>query len=86
MSEKTPTGRIARGPLSGYRLIEIAGIGPTQLTGMLLADMGAEIVRMVRLGPVDLGVPMPDKIQADEQEQALNCDRSEKTAGKGPHP
>ena len=57
MSEKTP----ARGPLSGYRLIEIAGIGPTQLTGMLLADMGAEIVRMVRLGPVDLGVPMPDK-------------------------
>ena len=57
MSEKTP----ARGPLSGYRLIEIAGIGPTQLTGMLLADMGAEIVRVVRPGPVDLGVPMPER-------------------------
>ena len=61
MSEKTPARRTARGPLSGYRLIEIAGVGPTQLTGMLLADMGAEIVRVVRPGPVDLGVPMPDR-------------------------
>ena len=61
MSEKTPARRAARGPLSGYRLIEIAGIGPTQLTGMLLADMGAEIVRVVRLSPVDLGVPMPER-------------------------
>ena len=59
MSEKTPVRRSAKGPLSGYRLIEIAGIGPTQLTGMLLADMGAEIVRIERLSPVDLGVPMP---------------------------
>ena len=59
MSEKTPARRTAMGPLSGYRLIEIAGIGPTQLTGMLLADMGAEIVRIERLSPVDLGVPMP---------------------------
>ena len=59
MSEETPARRTATGPLSGYRLIEIAGIGPTQLTGMLLADMGAEIVRIERLSPVDLGVPMP---------------------------
>ena len=55
------TSSNAKGPLSGYKLIEIAGIGPTQLTGMLLADMGAEIVRVVRLAPVDLGVPMPDR-------------------------
>ena len=61
MSEKTISNRLAKGPLSGYKLIEIAGIGPTQLTGMLLADMGAEIVRVVRIGPVDLGVPIPDE-------------------------
>ncbi len=61
MSEKTITNRVAKGPLSGYKLIEIAGIGPTQLTGMLLADMGAEIVRVVRVGPVDLGVSIPDE-------------------------
>jgi len=29
------------GPLSGLRFVEIAGIGPGQLCGMLLADMGA---------------------------------------------
>ena len=61
MSEKMITNRVAKGPLSGYKFIEIAGIGPTQLTGMLLADMGAEIVRVVRVSPVDLGVSIPDE-------------------------
>jgi alpha-methylacyl-CoA racemase len=42
-------------------MIEIAGIGPTQLTGMLLADMGAEIVRVERLTDADLGLPMAPK-------------------------
>ena len=51
-------GTNAKGPLSGYKLIEIAGVGPTQLTGMLLADMGAEIVRVERLTKVELGVYM----------------------------
>ena len=51
----------AEGPLSGYKLVEIAGVGPTQLTGMLLADMGAEIVRVERLSKVELGVSMPVK-------------------------
>ena len=86
MSEKTPARRAARGPLSGYRLIEIAGIGPTQLTGMLLADMGAEIVRVVRLSPVDLGVPMPDRFKLMNRSQALCCGKPQKIAGKGPHP
>ncbi len=54
-------GTNAKGPLSGYKLIEIAGVGPTQLTGMLLADMGAEIVRVERLTKVELGVYMPVK-------------------------
>ena len=54
-------GTNAKGPLSGHKLIEIAGVGPTQLTGMLLADMGAEIVRVERLTKVELGVYMPVK-------------------------
>jgi alpha-methylacyl-CoA racemase len=49
------------GPLKGLKLIEIAGIGPTQLTGMLLADMGADIIRVERLQEVDLGIAMPAK-------------------------
>ena len=39
------------GPLEGIRIIEIAGIGPGPYCAMLLADMGAEVVRVVRPGP-----------------------------------
>jgi len=49
------------GPLQGFRIIEIAGIGPTQLCGMLLADMGAEIVRIRRPGPAKPGVDIPSR-------------------------
>ncbi|MGI4814187.1 MAG: CaiB/BaiF CoA transferase family protein [Janthinobacterium lividum] len=44
------------GPLQGYRIIEMAGLGPGPFAGMLLADMGAEIIRIDRLGEADLGV------------------------------
>ena len=36
------------GPLSGYRIIEMAGIGPGPFAAMMLADMGAEVVRVER--------------------------------------
>jgi alpha-methylacyl-CoA racemase len=36
------------GPLAGYRIIELAGIGPGPLAAMVLADMGAEVVRVER--------------------------------------
>jgi alpha-methylacyl-CoA racemase len=36
------------GPLAGVRVLELAGIGPIQLGCMLLADMGAEVVRIER--------------------------------------
>ena len=37
------------GPLTGYRIIELAGIGPGPFCGMMLADMGAEVIRIDRL-------------------------------------
>ena len=40
------------GPLAGRRIIEIAGIGPGPFAAMLLADMGAEVVRVDRAGAV----------------------------------
>ncbi len=43
------------GPLKGLRIVEIAGIGPTQLAGMLLADMGADVVRIVRTASPEPG-------------------------------
>ena len=36
------------GPLTGYRIIEIAGIGPGPFAAMLLSDMGAEVIRVER--------------------------------------
>lgn len=37
-------------PLAGYRIIELAGIGPGPYAGMLLADMGAEVIVVNRPG------------------------------------
>ncbi len=47
------------GPLEGLKLIEISGIGPGPYCAMLLADMGAEVVRVVRPGPKPFGQEGP---------------------------
>ena len=36
------------GPLKGYRIVEIAGIGPGPFACMMLADMGADVLRLER--------------------------------------
>lgn len=36
------------GPLSGLRIVEFAGLGPTPFAAMALADMGAEVIRIAR--------------------------------------
>ncbi len=46
------------GPLNGMRIVEIAGIGPAPFAAMLLADMGAEVIRIDRRARVDLGTPV----------------------------
>ncbi|MBB4631832.1 CaiB/BaiF CoA transferase family protein [Sphingosinicella soli] len=38
------------GPLSGVRIIEMAGLGPAPFAGMMLADHGAEVIRIDRPG------------------------------------
>ena len=47
----------AGGPLAGVRVIELAGIGPGPFCGMLLADLGAEVVQVDRPGGAPLLVP-----------------------------
>ncbi|MEM7253537.1 MAG: CaiB/BaiF CoA-transferase family protein [Pseudomonadota bacterium] len=51
----------ASGPLVGYKVIELAGIGPNPMCAMLLADMGAEVVRVDRVVDGGLGIPMDPK-------------------------
>jgi alpha-methylacyl-CoA racemase len=41
-----------RGPLAGVRVVELAGIGPGPFCAMLLADLGAEVVRVDRAAEV----------------------------------
>jgi alpha-methylacyl-CoA racemase len=44
------------GPLSGVRVVELAGIGPAPFAAMLLADLGADVVRVDRPGGVGLAI------------------------------
>jgi alpha-methylacyl-CoA racemase len=43
------------GPLAGIRIVEMSNIGPGPFCGMLLAEMGAEVLRVTRLSVSDLG-------------------------------
>ena len=47
------------GPLHGLKVIEIGSIGPGPMCAMLLADMGATVLRIDRKEPSGLGVPRP---------------------------
>ena len=47
------------GALRGYKIIELAGIGPAPMGGMILADMGAEVIRIERPGAADPKVAEP---------------------------
>ena len=49
------------GPLHGLKVIELAGIGPGPMAAMLLADMGATVLRVDRKEPSGLGVPRPER-------------------------
>ena len=49
------------GPLNGLKIIELAGIGPGPMCAMLLADLGATVLRIDRKEPSGLGVPRPPK-------------------------
>ncbi|AKV98135.1 carnitine dehydratase [Marinobacter sp. CP1] len=50
------------GPLHGVRIIELAGIGPGPFCGMVLADLGAEVISVERIG-------------AQAEKPALDCSR-----------
>lgn len=49
------------GPLDGIRVVEMAGLGPAPFCAMLLADLGAEVIRVDR-PPSDSGLPSLDQV------------------------
>jgi len=56
------------GPLNGLKVIELAGIGPGPFCGMMLADLGADVLRIDRaagaIGPARLGLDVTKDILA----------------------
>jgi alpha-methylacyl-CoA racemase len=53
MTALTGSTELMRPPLEGVRVIELAGIGPAPFCGMMLADHGAEVIRIDRPGGSD---------------------------------
>lgn len=50
-----------QGPLAGLKVVELAGIGPGPMAAMLLADLGATVLRIDRKQPVAMGIERPLK-------------------------
>ena len=48
---------MGQGPLNGIKIVEFAGIGPGPFCGMLLADLGADVIRIDRAGDLRPGNP-----------------------------
>ncbi|WP_329139592.1 CoA transferase [Streptomyces sp. NBC_01476] len=55
LSDRAPA-TAGPGPLAGIRVVELAGIGPGPFAAMLLADLGADVVRVDRPGGPGLGI------------------------------
>ena len=55
-----------RGPLHGIRVVEFAGVGPGPHAAMVLADLGADVVRIQRPGYFRAPSPMPTECYAGE--------------------
>lgn len=47
---------MSNGPLTGLRIVELAGIGPGPHAGMLLGDLGADVVRIERMDGAGAGI------------------------------
>jgi alpha-methylacyl-CoA racemase len=59
MSLPMPPNPPGAGPLAGLRAIELEAIGPVPMAATLLADLGAEVLRIDRPGTSGLGIAIP---------------------------
>ncbi|MEI7569951.1 MAG: CaiB/BaiF CoA-transferase family protein, partial [Alcaligenaceae bacterium] len=62
------------GPLQGFKVIEMAGLGPAPFAGMLMADLGAEVICIDRIAPPehDLHSIHSKVLRRNKQSIALN--------------
>ncbi len=62
-----------QGPLTGVRVVELAGIGPGPFAAMLLADLGADVVRVDRPGGTGLAID-PDHDITNRNKRSMIVD------------
>jgi len=67
----------APGPLAGVRVVELAGIGPGPFCVMLLADMGASVVRVDRVGPASPDYTVNPVIERGRRSVAVDLKTAE---------
>jgi alpha-methylacyl-CoA racemase len=60
------------GPLAGLTVIEVAGLGAGPYCGMMLADMGARVIRIERMPLLPLRKPLPDPLVRSRDTVALD--------------
>ena len=65
------------GILHGIKVIEFAGLGPAPFTAMMLADQGADVLRIERKGAVAFGDPKRDLLNRGKRSIALDLKRTE---------
>ncbi|RWP79240.1 CaiB/BaiF CoA-transferase family protein [Mesorhizobium sp.] len=59
------------GPLAGLTVIEMAGIGPVPLAGLMLSEMGAEVLRIERAGSSQPFLSLPDEYDIDRHGRSV---------------
>ena len=65
----------ASGPLSGVKVVELAGIGPAPFCAMVLADLGADVVKVDRVDRVTGGDPStPPPLVWDRGRRSIGVD------------
>jgi alpha-methylacyl-CoA racemase len=74
----------AQGPLAGLKVVEFAGIGPAPMCAMLLADLGADVLRIDRTQEAGLGIasrrPEFDLLNRGKRSAAMDLKNKEAVA------
>ena len=68
------------GPLRGVKVVELVGLGPGPFAGMLLADMGAEVLRVDRVAEAaaaDRSKPATNAMNRGKQSMGIDLKRAD---------